>query len=76
MQGSSRYDHPALLSCRELMRGEVLRKPVKKDSAIRIDDIDSPYSSIESLRSVIYARGIDPASPDADKKAKDKGGAD
>ncbi|MDR3763154.1 MAG: N-acetylneuraminate synthase family protein [Acidobacteriota bacterium] len=49
------------ISCRELMRGEVLLKAVKKNSAIRIDDIDSPYSSIESLRSMIYARGLDPA---------------
>lgn len=56
------------ISCRELMRGEVLLKPVKKDAPVRIDDIDSPYSSIESLRSVIYARGLDPA-------AGNKGGA-
>jgi N-acetylneuraminate synthase len=48
------------LSCRELMRGEVLLKPVKKDAAIRIDDIESPYSQIPSLRQVIYNRGIDP----------------
>jgi N-acetylneuraminate synthase len=48
------------LSCRELMRGEVLLKPVKKDTAIRIDDIESPYSQIPSLRQAIYNRGIDP----------------
>lgn len=48
------------LSCRELMRGEVLLKPVRKDGAIRIDDIESPYSQIPSLRQVIYNRGIDP----------------
>jgi sialic acid synthase SpsE len=47
------------LSCRELMRGEVLLKPVKKDGAIRIDDIESPYSQIPSLRQIIYNRGID-----------------
>lgn len=48
------------LSCRELMRGEVLLKPVKKDAAVCIDDIESPYSQIPSLRQVIYNRGIDP----------------
>ncbi len=48
------------LSCRELMSGEVLLKPVKKDAAIRIDDIESPYSQIPSLRQAIYNRGIDP----------------
>jgi sialic acid synthase SpsE len=48
------------LSCRELMRGEVLLKAVKKDAAVLIDDIESPYSQIPSLRQVIYNRGIDP----------------
>lgn len=48
------------LSCRELMRGEMLLKPLKKDSPIRIDDIESPYSQIPSLRQLIYNRGIDP----------------
>lgn len=48
------------LSCRELMRGEVLLHSVKKDFPIRIDDIESPYSQIPSLRQTIYARGIDP----------------
>jgi N-acetylneuraminate synthase len=47
------------ISCRELMRGEVLLKPVAVNEPIRIDDIDSPYSSIASLRASIYARGID-----------------
>jgi len=47
------------LSCRELMRGEVLLKAVKKDGAICIDDIESPYSQIPSLRQIIYRRGID-----------------
>jgi len=48
------------LSCRELMRGEVLLNAVKKDGPIRIDDIESPYSQIPSLRQTIYNRGIDP----------------
>jgi sialic acid synthase SpsE len=46
------------ISCRELMRGEVLRGPVLKDAPLMIDDIDSPYSSIPSLRNLIYQRGL------------------
>jgi sialic acid synthase SpsE len=59
------------ISCRELMRGEVLLKPVRKDEPIQIDAIDSPYSSIASLRDAIYARGIDPATPGKNGKAKE-----
>ena len=47
------------LSCRELMKGEMLLNPVQKDQAIRIDDIESPYSQIPSLRQTIYNRGLD-----------------
>jgi len=47
------------LSCRELMKGEMLLHPVKKDQAIRIDDIESPYSQIPSLKKTIYNRGLD-----------------
>ena len=47
------------ISCRELMRGEVLLRPVGQDQAIKIDDIDSPYASIPSLKAAIYARGLD-----------------
>src|SRR5450631_2396202 len=47
------------LSCRELMSGEMLLKPVKKDKAICIDDIESPYAQIPSLRKTIYSRGLD-----------------
>jgi N-acetylneuraminate synthase len=50
--------HKGQLSCRELMNGELLLNPVKADQAIRIDDIESPYSQIPSLRKTIYARGI------------------
>jgi sialic acid synthase SpsE len=46
------------ISCRELMSGEVLLRPVAKDEAIMIDAIDSPYSSIPALREAIYARGL------------------
>src|SRR5512142_1163864 len=51
------------ISCRELMRGEVLLQSVSKDGPVMIDAIDSPYASIPALRDSIYARGIDPAPP-------------
>lgn len=47
------------LSCRELMRGEMLLKRVQKDAPIKIDDIESPYSQIPSLKKTIYQRGVD-----------------
>ena len=47
------------LSCRELMRGEMLLKKVLKDAPIKIDDIESPYSQIPSLKKTIYQRGLD-----------------
>ncbi len=62
------------ISCRELMRGEVLLKPIRKDAPIQIDAIDSPYASIASLKAAIYARGIDPEAPE--KNAKVKGTAE
>ncbi len=49
------------VSCREIMSGEVLLKEVKKDQAITIDVIDSPYSGNERLKAAIYARGLDPS---------------
>ncbi|MFO0735170.1 MAG: N-acetylneuraminate synthase family protein [Labilithrix sp.] len=51
------------ISCREVMSGEVLLKPVKKDQPILIDMIDSPYSGNESLKATIYKRGLDPTPP-------------
>lgn len=48
------------ISCRELMRGEVLLKAVAKDQPIMIEMIDSPYAYNEELRSIIYNRGIEP----------------
>jgi N-acetylneuraminate synthase len=50
------------LSCRELMSGEMLLKPVMKDQAIHIDDIESPYAQIPSLKKTIYNRGLDVSS--------------
>jgi sialic acid synthase SpsE len=46
------------ISCRELMRGEVILKPVKQDEPIMIDAIDSPYAQIPSLKHMIYRRGL------------------
>ena len=48
------------ISCRELMRGEVLRFAVAKDAPINLRDIDSPYSSDSDLQKLIDARGVDP----------------
>jgi sialic acid synthase SpsE len=48
------------ISCRELMRGEVIRKAVAKDQAVMIDAIDSPYANIPSLTELIYHRGLAP----------------
>lgn len=46
------------ISCRELMNGEVLLKPITKDQPIVIDDIDSPYVYSEELKKDIFNRGI------------------
>jgi N-acetylneuraminate synthase len=46
------------ISCRELMRGEVILKAVPKDQPILIDAIDSPYANIPSLMELIYKRGL------------------
>jgi len=46
------------ISCREFMRGEVLLHSLKKDDLIRIDDINSPYAKSDSLKKVIYDRGL------------------
>ena len=48
------------ISCRELMRGEVIRSAVQKDQPIMIDAIDSPYANIPSLTELIYHRGLPP----------------
>jgi len=46
------------ISCRELMRGEVMLTPCKIDQPIMIEMIDSPYAYNEELRQLIYKRGI------------------
>jgi N-acetylneuraminate synthase len=46
------------ISCRELMRGEVLMRDLRGDEPIRIDDIDSPYANNDDLKRVIMERGL------------------
>ena len=46
------------ISCRELIAGEKLVKPLVKDAAVRIDVFDSPYSQNPHLRAMIDARGL------------------
>jgi sialic acid synthase SpsE len=46
------------LSCREIMRGQVLLKDVTKDQAVMVDQVDSPYAYDEELKRLIYERGI------------------
>lgn len=46
------------ISCRELMRGEVLLRDVAADSPLMIDMIDSPYAENEQLKTLIYRRGL------------------
>ena len=46
------------ISCRELMRGEIVLTDIAADEPIGIDDIDSPYATNPSLRQMIEERGI------------------
>jgi N-acetylneuraminate synthase len=46
------------ISCRELMTGEVLLKPCAKGQPLLIDMLDTPYGNNESLKKVIFERGI------------------
>jgi sialic acid synthase SpsE len=45
------------LSCREILNGQQLVKPVTADRPVMIDDIDSPYARNSVLREFIYQRG-------------------
>lgn len=58
------------LSSREIMSGEILIKPVKKNKAVFIDMIDSPYAYHEDLKKYIYERGIAPNAPKVNKVRK------
>lgn len=46
------------ISCRELMHGEILIQPVLADQPIQIDAIDSPYAANDTLKALIFQRGI------------------
>lgn len=49
------------ISCRELMLGRFghkLTQAVKVDAPINIDDINTPYSTNDQLKQVIYNRGL------------------
>jgi N-acetylneuraminate synthase len=46
------------ISCRELMRGEVLMRPVQAHAPIGIEDIDSPYGNNSALKQTILDRGL------------------
>jgi N-acetylneuraminate synthase len=48
------------ISCRELMKGEILLSEVKADKPIGIEQIDSPYAHNEELKKMINSRGLDP----------------
>ena len=50
--------HKGQLSVREIKNGEVFTTSVKKNEKILIDHIDSPYAKVESLKKLIYQRGI------------------
>ena len=50
--------HKGQLSVREIKNGEVFTVGVKKDEKILIDHIDSPYAKVDSLKKLIYDRGI------------------
>ncbi len=49
------------ISCRELMRGEVLLHAVEKDQPIMFSNIDSPYAANSDLANIIRRRGIKPS---------------
>lgn len=46
------------VSCREIMRGQLLLADVKKDQAVMVEQIDSPYAYDEELKQAIYERGL------------------
>lgn len=50
--------HKGQLSCRELVNGERLCKPVKADESVTVDHIEGPYGEDPGLRSLILDRGI------------------
>lgn len=47
------------LSCREVMNGERLVKPISADEPLTVEHIDGPYNESEALRSLIMNRGYE-----------------
>jgi sialic acid synthase SpsE len=50
--------HKGQLSCREVINGEKLTKPLSGNDMLTIDHIDGPYSENPSLRQSILDRGL------------------
>lgn len=50
--------HKGQLSCREVMNGERLLKPIKANDRLTIDHIDGPYSANSILKNLIVNRGL------------------
>ncbi len=46
------------LSCREVMNGEKILKPLKANEALTIKNIDGPYSENDKLKNIILNRGL------------------
>jgi len=46
------------ISCREIMRGQMLLTDVAKDQPLTIEQVDTPYAYDESLKRIIFERGI------------------
>lgn len=46
------------LSCREILNGQQLVRPVTANQPLMIDDVDSPYARNSALRELIYQRGL------------------
>ena len=46
------------LSCREIMRGQMLLSDVKKDAPLTVEQVDSPYAYDAELKQLVYERGI------------------
>lgn len=51
--------HKGQLSCREVMNGETIIKPIKKNEMLLINHVDGPYSENKLLKETIMNRGID-----------------